>query len=251
MKKHVLTLCSLLLTYPLLAQEFKVGMGGGIYSTWLINTNVADQGDDLDYAATFGGQLGVEGQYYFNDNVGITFGLLYSGHNQKYTGEEGNWSFDAKTTMRYLDIPVMIRLGGGMKGAYFEFGPQFGFLMTAKDEYTNSPVLIDNWKDKDRKENFKSSNIAGVLGFGVDIEASENVTITTGIRLGYGFSDVTKEYTEMEAALLLASDNLGFSTLAAHIKQGDAGGDSFKYAKTNRAFGGLHLGVLFKIPTGR
>ncbi len=234
------------------AQEFKIGMAGGIYSTWLVNKNVSDQGDDLDFAATFGGQLGVEAQYYFKDNFGLSFGLLYTGHNQKYTGDVGNnVSYDAKTKMRYLDIPILLRFGGGSKGAYFEFGPQFGMLMTAKDEYATSPSSPLDYKDKDRKDNFKGSNIAGILGFGVDIDASENVLITTGLRLGYGFTDVTKEYTQTEAAILAASDNLGFSTAAAHIKQGDAGGDQFEYASTARAFGGLHIGVIFKIPSSK
>lgn len=234
------------------AQEFKIGMAGGIYSTWLVNKNVSDQGDDLDFAATFGGQLGVEAQYYFKDNFGLSFGLLYTGHNQKYTGDLGNnVSYDAKTKMRYLDIPILLRFGGGSKGAYFEFGPQFGMLMTAKDEYTTSPSSSLDWKDKDRKDNFKGSNIAGILGFGVDIDASENVLITTGLRLGYGFTDVTKEYTLQEALALDATDNLGFSTGAAHIKQGDSGGDKFEYSSTARAFGGLHIGVIFKIPSSK
>lgn len=232
------------------AQEFKIGMAGGIYSTWLVNTNVSDQGDDLDFAATFGGQLGVEAQYYFKDNFGMSFGLLYTGHNQKYTGDLGNnVSYDAKTKMRYLDIPILLRFGGGSKGAYFEFGPQIGMLMTAKDEYTSSPSKPNDWKDVDRKNSFKSSNIAGILGFGVDIDASENVLITTGLRLGYGFGDVTKELPEItkvdEATPLL----YGFSTAAAHIKQGDSGGDQLEYASTARAFGGLHIGVIFKIPS--
>ncbi|MBL7928825.1 MAG: PorT family protein [Bacteroidia bacterium] len=251
MKKHVMAFCLLAASVAVVnAQEFKIGMAGGIYSTWLVNTNVSDQGDDLDFAATFGGQLGVEAQYYFKDNLGLSFGLLFTGHNQKYTGDLGNnVSYDAKTKMRYLDIPILLRFGGGSKGAYFEFGPQIGMLMSAKDEFTTSPSSSGDWKDKDRKDNFKTSNIAGILGFGVDIDASENVLITTGLRLGYGFGDVTKEYTQAEAAALSATDNLGFSTGAAHIKQGDSGGDQFDYSPTARAFGGLHLGIIFKLPS--
>lgn len=232
------------------AQQFNIGLGGGIYSTWLVNKNVSDQGDDLDFAATFGGQVGLNTQYYFKDNLGISLGLLFTGHNQKYTGDlGGNASYEAKTKLRYLDVPFLIRFGGGAKGAYFELGPQFSFLMSAKDQFTSSPAQADDYTDKNRKENFKTSGLAGILGFGVDIDASENVTISTGLRLGYGFGDVTKEYTQLEVAALAATDNLGFSTGAAHVKQGDGGGDTFQYAKTNRAFGGLFLAVMFKIPS--
>lgn len=255
MKKHVIALCLVLAFAAVVnGQEFKIGMAGGIYSTWLINTNVSDQGDDLDFAATFGGQLGVEAQYYFKDNLGISFGLLYTGHNQKYTGDlNNNASFDAKTKMRYLDIPILLRFGGGSKGAYFEFGPQIGLLMSAKDEFIISPSSPKNWSDKDRKDNFKTSNIAGILGFGVDIDVSENVMITSGLRLGYGINDVTKDYTQeitpAEANFVDASVKLGPSNAGAQFKQGDKGGDQLDYAPTARAFGGLHIGVIFKIPS--
>ena len=256
MKKITLVVVLIASTLIMNAQEFKVGMGGGIYSTWLVNKNVSDQGDDLDFAATFGGQIGLNMQYYFKDNLGLNFGLLFTGHNQKYTGDYGTTpssGFEAKTKMRYLDIPFLLRMGGGAKGAYFEFGPQFGLLMSAQDEYTAEPTnpYLPNWSGIDRKDDFKGSNIAFVLGFGVDIDASENVLITTGLRLGYGLGDVTKEYKEAEVELKSSTfpPAIGASTYWAHIKQGDSGGDTFKYASTARAFGGLFVSVLFKIPS--
>ena len=250
MKKLIVTLvliCGIGLAH---AQELKVGLGGGIYSTWLVNTNVSDQGDDLDFAATFGGQLGLELMYYFKDNLGLSTGLLFTGHNQKYSGADDNGDplYDAKVKLRYLDIPVLLRFGGGSKGAYFEFGPQFGILMSAKDGYegkvNGAEVVIS---DINTKDSFKGSNIAGILGFGVDIDASENVIITTGLRLGYAFTDATKEFGN-EAALN-AAPTVSFATYSAHYKQTDSGKSPFGYAKTSRAFGGLHVAVLFKIPS--
>lgn len=242
------------------AQQFNIGLGGGIYSTWLVNTNVSDQGDDLNFAATFGGQAGLNMSYYFKDNLGITMGLLFTGHNQKYTGDydskstySGN-SYTAKTKLRYLDIPFLIRLGGGAKGAYFEMGPQFSFLMSAKDEFSMTPT-VNEWSDVNRKDNLNSSTIAGVLGFGVDIDASENVVVTTGLRLGYGFNDVTKKIDGVVNPINDATkyaDQLvyGFSATNAQIKQGDSttDGDVVGYKATNRAFGGLFISIMYKIP---
>ena len=150
--------------------------------------------------------------------------------------------------MRYLDVPFLLRMGGGAKGAYFEFGPQFGFLMGAKDQYTSDPADADDFKDRNVKESFKSTNIAAILGFGVDIDASENVIISTGLRLGYGFTDATKEYTEAEvAAIYAAGEEVGGTTLFAHIDEDN----NFKYKSTNRAFGGLFISVLYKIPVAK
>lgn len=249
MKKLFFAIVLIATAFTVNAQQFNIGLGGGVYSTWLVNKNVSDQGPELDFASTFGGQVGLSLQYYFKDNLGITTGLLFTGHNQKYTGDLGNnESFEAKVKLRYLDVPFLLRMGGGAKGAYFEFGPQFSFLMSAKESYTSTPADADfDYADKNIKENLKSSVIAGVLGFGVDIDASENVTITTGLRLGYGFTDVTKEYTLTEAAVLAASDNLSGLSLISHT---DRNGD-FKYHSNNRAFGGLFLSILYKIPVAK
>jgi len=260
MKKIILGLVLVTAGYAVNAQSFNIGMGGGIFSTWLINTNVSDQGDDLDFGVTFGGQIGLNMQYYFNQSMGLSMGVLYTGHNQKYTGSEiagGSevFSMEAKTKMRYLDIPFMLRVGGQEKGAYFEFGPQFGFLMSAKENATltfTEPgvgTFIVDTSGVDAKYRMKSSNIALVLGFGVDIAAGENILITTGLRLGYGFNDVTKEYPTADALnddphILITS-----ATYNAHWKQSDSG-DIFKYTPTRRAFGGFFFSVMYKIPMG-
>ncbi len=229
------------------AQSFNIGLGGGIYSTWLTNKNVSDAGDELDFAVTFGGQIGLNTSYYFKDNLGLSLALLYTGHNQKYTGEyvqSGvDFSYTAKTKMRYLDIPLLLRMGGGGKGAYFEFGPQFTVLMSAKDDYTASVGGVEtSLNDVDVKSTMKGGGVAAILGFGVDIDASEVITVTSGLRLGYCFSDVTKEYTMDQLNDL---DVVAFPTANANAY--DNSGNS-KYKATNRAFGGLFLGVSYKIP---
>ena len=246
MKKITLVILLIAATTAVNAQEFKIGLGGGIYSTWLTNTNVSDQSDIVDFAATFGGQIGMNAQYYFKDNLAVNFGLLFTGHNQKYAGDLGdfggvNFSYETKTKMRYLDIPFLLRMGGGTKGAYFEFGPQFGILMSAQEDFTSDPANSSSGMSgttldhtgRDVKDNFESSNIAGILGFGVDIDASENVIVTTGLRLGYGFTAATKEYSETTFESLGAAEKIGFSSGWGHTT--DDG--KFKYKSTNQRLG--------------
>jgi hypothetical protein len=228
------------------AQDFRLGITGGLNSTWLLNKNVFDQGDDLDVASTFGGRFGVEGIYSFSEKAGISLGLNFiSGHNQKYTGDLGtNVNYDAKTMLRYLDIPVLFRLTSG-SGSYFEIGPQLSILSSAKQDYTLSPdPNKTSYSGEDVKWAFNSTNVALVFGFGADIDVSENVYITTGLRLGYGFTDVTKEFkSEEEYDAANPNDDVdGFTTLAAHINDDD----ELDYQPTNRAFAGLHLGVSYK-----
>ncbi|MEO5569514.1 MAG: porin family protein [Bacteroidia bacterium] len=250
MKKILLVISLIASGLAVNAQSFNIGLGGGIYSTWLVNKNVSDQGDDLDFAVTFGGQIGPNMNYYFNDKIGLSLGLLFTGHNQKYTGDlSPTESFEAKTKLRYLDIPFLVRFGGGGKGAYFEFGPQMSILLSASEDLESTPAnsyLFLDHEGKDVKKNFSSSGFAAMMGFGVDIDASEQITVTTGLRLGYGFTDATQEYTQPEAEILYFADQLALSSYYAHIDDDS----NFKYKSTNRAFGGLFLSVTYKIPAG-
>ena len=95
-----------------------------------------------------------------------------------------------KSKLRYLSVPLMLRLGGNEKGAYFEFGPQFGFLTKATQDYQNSkPTPFDGLLDNvDVKNDFKSTTIGFALGFGVDIKAGDSFTISAGLRLSTSYS---------------------------------------------------------------
>ena len=50
MKKALLTLGIALAAMTTQAQDFRVGITGGLNSTWLLNNNVFDANDELDVA---------------------------------------------------------------------------------------------------------------------------------------------------------------------------------------------------------
>jgi hypothetical protein len=252
MKKALLTVVVILAALSVQAQNVRIGLSGGVNSTWLLNKNVLDADDDLDIAAPFGGRFGIDAIYSFNEKVGISLGVNFiSVHNQKYTGEtdDKTYSFDSKLKLNYLDIPILFRLTSS-GGSYFEIGPQFSFLGKAEEEL-ESNIALANYSGKDVKSSLNSTNIGLILGFGVDIDVTENIYITTGLRLGYGFSDVTKEFNEAE---LPDPGPFGTNSLAnywAHFEDANTTGDGnadndFSYEKTSRVFGGLHIGVSYK-----
>jgi len=247
MKKALLTIAVVLAGLSVQAQNIRVGLTGGLNSTWLMNKNVFDANDGLDIAATFGGRIGAEAIYSFNDKTGLSLGLNFiSMNSQKYSGDETGLDGDLTTKLKYFDVPLLFRLTSS-GGTYFEIGPQFGFLGSAKESFESSDNSNFDYDDYDVKNAFESTNIALVFGFGVDIDVSENIFITAGLRLGYGFTDVTKEY---DSTLDFLADNPDYltgegqylTTLAAHT---DDDGD-FNYEKTSRVFGGLNLGVSYK-----
>lgn len=250
MKKMLVCVALIASAATVNAQKFKIGLGGAFNSTWLLNKNVFDANDELDIAMSWGGQFGLKAQYYFNDKIGLELGIMKGGQNQKYEGELGKIgtqviTFEQKDKLRYIDVPLALRLGGD-KGAYFEFGPQFSFLSKATETYETSPKASTDYEDKDFKSNFKSVNICAIFGFGVDIDASESFTISAGLRFGIGLTDVTEKYDQNEALALAYSDKLSQVSVYSHTSDD---GD-FKYKSNTRVFGGLHLGVLYTLPTG-
>jgi hypothetical protein len=220
------------------AQNVRLGLSGGINSTWLMNKNVFDQNDGLDIAASFGGRIGIDAIYSFSEKVGVSVGVNFlSSHNQKYTGDATGIDGDLTVKLKYLDIPILFRLTS-TSGTYFEIGPQFGILNSAKETYEGNSTGFD-YDNISVKNGFETTNIAAILGFGVDIDVTDNIFITTGLRLGYGISDVTKEFS---SPLNLV---LGTNSAATEFAHMDDDGQ-FNYEKTSRVFGGLHLGVSYK-----
>lgn len=246
MKKALLTIGFALSVIAAQAQDFRLGITGGLNSTWLLNQNVFDQNDGLDVASTFGGRFGIEGIYSFTEKVGFSLGVNFiSGHNQKYTGDNNGpikLNGDSKTMLKYIDVPLMFRLTSG-NGSYFELGPQLGFLSSAKEDFKSDVNSAFDYSGKDVKFGFNSTNVAFVFGFGADIDVSESIYVTTGLRLGYGFTDSTIEFDSVDEYNNENKDNLE-NTSVYGANTNDKG--VWDYQETNRAFAGLHLGVSYK-----
>jgi hypothetical protein len=252
MKKALLTLGIAISTLSIQAQDIRVGLTGGLNSTWLLNDNVLGAGDGLDVGSTFGGRFGVEGIYSFNEKIGVSLGLNFiSGHNQNYTGDNTYLNGDVKTKLRYFDIPLLFRLTSS-GGTYFEIGPQMGILTSASEDYESKVDNTENYSGQDVKSSLNTTDFALAFGFGADIDVSENIFVTVGLRLGYGLTDVSKEYTD-EAAFVASNpayesspNDPWFITAYGAQREVTESGNKFDYKSTNRAFGGLHLGVSYK-----
>lgn len=221
MKKIILGLSLVAVSVVANAQSFRVGLAGGYNSTWLFNKTDSDAGDELDYASSFGGQIGVHAMYSLKEKLGLSIDILSSTVNQKYsldTKEDPTIAeHPEQVQIKYVSIPVLLKFMGE-KGPYFEVGPEFSFRgkvsVAGLDEDLEE---IDSDVVDDR---YDKSNISAVIGFGVDIKASEQIAITAGLRFAWGISDV--------------------------VKEPDGAKD---YEPTNTAVGGLHLGVSYIFPS--
>ncbi|MBK5284627.1 MAG: PorT family protein [Bacteroidia bacterium] len=227
------------------AQDVRIGVKGAFNSTWLFNSNISDRGESADYEASWGSHLGLMFNYYFTDDLGIGIDLLYATHTQNFVGNtfdaSGNgFAYAGEEVLTYLDIPVLFRITSE-GGPYIEIGPQVGLLLGAKEDFfiAHDALNMYEYKAVDYKKDFNSVNIAAVLGFGYDIKASDNFFINLGLRFGYGLTDATVKLPE--DAFDVEFEHSVFSALA-HSNDTE----SYSYTKTNRAFGGLMLGLIYK-----
>lgn len=256
MFSRITLLCLLLaISQTSIAQGVRIGLVGGLNSTWLFNQNVIDANDELDMASSSGGKIGLEGMFSLNDAIGLTLGVNYSKHNQKFKGVyTENLSYEAKTSLYYLDLPLLIRFTN-ISGVYFEAGPQFSFLTKNSHDYTGfgtDSIFVDTgYSDKEFASSYNDKNLAIIIGSGVDVPVSDFIYFTLGARFGYGLTDVTKEYNSEQELFDAASSEDQISPLSYWSHFESAGTDGinnnteFSYRKTTKFFMGIQLGLSY------
>ena len=253
MKKIIIICIAALIGFNSQAQLWHYGLVGGPSSTWLLNNNVSNIGSELNYASSMSGCIGLSLTHNFIEKVGIEIDLIYAGHNQKYTGTINSvtplstftLSYTDNMKTRYFDIPVLLHLGKS-NGFYFEVGPQFSFLMGAKEDLTLTPSdPTIEYTDKDFKSDFNSFVFAADIGFGYNVTLSGLLSLNLGLRFGYGVTDAVKTFPQSDFDV---NSNIDHSLPATYAHFSDFNETTYKHETTNRAFGSFLVGLVMQIP---
>lgn len=194
--KKLLTLCfAIAFALNLSAQKqivwFDVGLKAQYGFTGLYNSAIVDN-SEVDYIISkgysFGGKLGINFGY-----NGLSIDVMQSAANQEFditsmASEDGSPTLKTSSTDVYLLYRNAKNLG------YFELGPKISFLGSAK-------FTSDGAEDVDVKENFKTTNFAGVIGFGANVMGNDGrFSGILGLRFEYGFTDMVNETGEANNA---------------------------------------------------
>ncbi|NNK70909.1 MAG: PorT family protein [Flavobacteriaceae bacterium] len=168
MKKSILILLSVSLIFMGCAnQRTMVGAKFGV--------NLADIGGDK--ADSFDGKTdfhgGLVGNFGICDNWTIEPGLIYSRQGSDYSDSEYSGSYD----LDYLNIPVIAQYEVA-DNFTLEAGPQFGILLSAKDEFSIEGESFE----EDVKDNTKSMDFGLNLGAGYMI--TDNIKLSASYNLG-------------------------------------------------------------------
>ncbi len=193
MKKLVVLSLFVLVALGLNAQSFYFGGSFTGKSTWLLNKAVFDRGASQDIGASFGNDFGIVGGVNFNESTGLEINFLFNKFSQKYVGTEDTWAgilgdYTSQSIYKSFDIPILFKTGG--EGAYFEIGPVLSFINAATYERDYDNALLTDVEKGDNVSYYNGTNFGAIMGFGGNINVSDNLKITLGLRFYYGITDI-------------------------------------------------------------
>lgn len=149
--KKVLLLTALLLSAGIAANaQWKFGVKAG--------ASYSGMGMD-NFDSRWGFNTGVLAQYKFAESklpLALQTEVLYSMQGSKYDIGVGGLRAKGKYDLDYINVPMMVQ-GYILPGLNIEIGPQFGFLVGAK----NKPDDLD---DIDVKDNMKTFDFSLAMG---------------------------------------------------------------------------------------
>lgn len=119
------------------------------------------------------------------ENFSIQPEVLYSQYGAKTTTKLLNQTYSSTMSLDYITVPVMFQYNATPE-FYLEAGPEFGFLVSAKNKFENESTGNSN-TSKDFKDSLNTFN------FGVGIGLGYNITPEFGINARYiaGLNDFT------------------------------------------------------------
>ncbi len=167
MNKSIFFLLAFFLTLPLFAQDVTFGLRGGPSFTTL-------GGEDGSVGAKFrvGFHIGGYASFAISESLSFESGLQYA--NKGANGSDGGVS--AVVRNGYLDLPLLLN---------YRFGERFYGLAGVQPSFLVSPAIVleENGNKvtvngKDVADLYKGFDFAGVIGFGVELNAGLHVQTT-------------------------------------------------------------------------
>ena len=215
----------------------------------LINEADFAEGDELNFASTWGRAYGVMAGYNFTDKISIRTNILLSSQGQKYVGDlsqfqnidsgsyamntvgqkfiAGNLSNDytAEVKLNYIKLPFLLKINSDPDEAAFfsfEIGPQINILSSATHIIDDKTVSYSpfNFETKDL---YNSSTFAVAFGLGADFSLTDNLKLNANLRFDYGLTDAENKAFEVSGRKAWSEDR----------------------PATNPATGGLMLGLTY------
>ena len=163
--------------------------------------NIASLTGDVDNPSSLTGfQIGGFAEIKVSEKFAIQPELMYStqggtesvSYSEFISGIEVEVNGDAEYKLSYLNIPVMAKYYATPKFS-FEFGPQIGFLLSAKNDWSASATGGGVSFSESGSEDIKDSTSS--IDFGLNLGAGYDFTehFGAGVRYNFGLTTVDDE----------------------------------------------------------
>ncbi|EJL75933.1 porin family protein [Chryseobacterium populi] len=164
------------------ASPVRFGIKGGMN----VSSLSKDEGLD-DQKSKIGFNAGVFANIPIASSFSIQPEVLYSQYGSKADYTVAGTKFSASSKLDYIAVPVMFQYNV-IPNLYLEAGPEFGFMVSAKNKVKN-----ENTGDSSTSDNYKDD--LQTFNFGIGLGAGYYFTDNIGITARYvaGLTDVAKD----------------------------------------------------------
>lgn len=201
MKKIFLSITLLFLTshlfaqYSLPAYDFRLGLTAHPTIGWV----KPETGKTNSVALGF--SYGLLADFNFAENYAFATGLTITTINGKSTeinvapyhdGSTTQTPYDLKYKLQYIEVPLTLKLKTAKIGEiryYGQFGLSNGFNIGAKQSAESANRTIADNQNISDETNFYRAGL--ILGVGAEYDVAEKTSITMGLTLNNGFTDIT------------------------------------------------------------
>ncbi|OFY66522.1 MAG: hypothetical protein A3H98_10125 [Bacteroidetes bacterium RIFCSPLOWO2_02_FULL_36_8] len=236
-----------------------LGFFGGFNNSWIINQNMMNSEDKIDFEPTFGGSYGGVFGWNFTDFQGIQVEGIMGKLGQKYTGlymdSAGNYStnildfYDSQQELWYMHIPLLYKIRGGEPGGMgigILVGPQISIRQQAHQTRKNNNLNAANSKPKigdfnePNTNDFSLLSYSAVFSFTSFNQLSDFFSLDLSFRFNYGLSDIIDKNARSKYH---PSGDLDKNQTGALTPYGDN-----SYQSSTNAWVGIELHLYFHIP---
>lgn len=163
------------------AQQFGIKAGMNV-SSLSDDATLSDQGSKIGFNA------GLFMNAPLAENFSIQPELLYSQMGEKYDQKIGSTTYARSRHLDYITVPVMFQYKA-TPAFYLEAGPELGFLVSAKNKFTNESTNNTISESSNYKDDLNGFNFG--LGLGAGYYFTPNVGVTA--RYVAGLTDILKD----------------------------------------------------------
>ena len=224
MKKVILPLA--LFTGIVGTAHAQTGIKYGVKGGYNLATYSGTDSRSSEYKSGF--TAGLYANFGIADNFSVQPEVLFSQKGASIDNFQGLPTTRFKTTLSYIDVPVLLRVNAGQdgKGLFFELGPQASFLVRNRD-FTQTGNTSTQSTDNTNDADLNKTVVAYVGGIGYQL--------TNGLSLGLRYTgDFSQVYKQVNSSNYIAK---AYGTSASNGQNPSVHNSVFQF-QVGYAFGG-------------